>query len=175
MFWTEASLEGNVILECLYAAKTVTYHYIQEYIREVTQTDNEPSTPPANPTSQPFQLFAKQHDGRTTVLNVTSNETVGLLKWKIEELSGVPRSQFRLAINNKTLDKKETLGYYNLHQESEITVNLYIRGGQKEKWYVFYHAREVGVKFGRWDQFLKLTEGFAGNKPRAYDNEAQPG
>nr|XP_014433874.1 2'-5'-oligoadenylate synthase 1-like [Pelodiscus sinensis] len=78
---------------------------------------------------QEMQIFVKAHNGRTSVYDVRTNDTVLSLKTRVENQTGVHASQQRLTYDTKELQDDHTLAHYRIRSQSTIFLLLRLRGG----------------------------------------------
>jgi len=60
--------------------------------------------------SDQFQIFVKSINGKTRTVDVTSADTIGSIKAKIQEKEGVAPDEQRLIFGGKNLVDDKTLG-----------------------------------------------------------------
>lgn len=79
---------------------------------------------------QPVQVFVKDLDGKSRVIETLLGATVQSFKEKVAFATGVPRSQQRLLYGGKELsDNSATLASYKVARESTIHMVLRLLGG----------------------------------------------
>jgi ubiquitin C len=66
---------------------------------------------------------------KTFVINILNNESVQVLKKKIEYIEGTPINEQRLVFSCYQLDDTKTLDEYNIQKESTITLLSKLKGG----------------------------------------------
>ena len=88
-------------------------------------------------------IFTKMPNGNLISLDVTPNDSVENVKWKIHEIEGVLPDQQRLIFAGKVLDNSLTLRAYNIRRESTLYVIIEVQ---------IY----VETRIGKWIT-LKLT------------------
>uniref|UniRef100_K7FNI8 2'-5'-oligoadenylate synthetase like n=1 Tax=Pelodiscus sinensis TaxID=13735 RepID=K7FNI8_PELSI len=76
---------------------------------------------------QEMQIFVKAHNGRTSVYDVRTNDTVLSLKTRVENQTGVHASQQRLTYDTKELQDDHTLAHYRIRSQSTIFLLLRLR------------------------------------------------
>ena len=74
-----------------------------------------------------MQIFIKTLTGKTLVLDVEPSITIENIKYKIEELEGVPKEQQRLISGKELIDNNKTLSDYNICNLSNINLSLIIK------------------------------------------------
>ena len=81
-------------------------------------------------------IFVKIYDrhsaGRSIVLDVESDETIEILKIKIEEKEGISKSIQRLLHKGNILENNTSFGDCNIEKES--TLHLYFNNGYRVAW-----------------------------------------
>jgi hypothetical protein len=76
-----------------------------------------------------YQILIKTLTGLSVPLMVDENETIESLKQKISEKENVSADQQRLVYCGKQLDDNQTLGYYEIKENSTIHLVLRLKGG----------------------------------------------
>ncbi|CAJ1068783.1 ubiquitin-like protein ISG15 isoform X1 [Xyrichtys novacula] len=75
-----------------------------------------------------FQVFVKNVEGNTKTYDITKDETVDMLKRKVEKVEGVAVSQQRLIFQGKEMTSGK-LSDYNVKEHSTIEMTMRLRGG----------------------------------------------
>jgi hypothetical protein len=76
-----------------------------------------------------MQIFIRTLSGKTILLHVDIEDTIDIIKQKIQDREGVLRSQQRLIFAGKQLDNFRTLQDYNVAKNCTLQLVLRILGG----------------------------------------------
>lgn len=90
------------------------------YDTVVLQLDTKP---------QEIEIFVKDFNGRNSVYLIATSATVFDLKKKIEGHKHIPVNQQHLIYNEKELEDKKKLTYYNIRSHDTVYLVLRLRGG----------------------------------------------
>ena len=75
------------------------------------------------------QIFVKTLQGKNITLDIDDSTTIGNIKEKIRDKEGIPVDQQRIVYNGKQLEDDQTVGNYNIGNESTLHLVLRLRGG----------------------------------------------
>lgn len=78
-----------------------------------------------------MKIFIKTLTGKSIIFEVNFDETIDNVKCMIQDYEGIPINQQRLMFNGKNLENNHTLNYYNVINESTLTLELNLCGGSK--------------------------------------------
>jgi len=70
-------------------------------------------------------IFIKTLTGKSLILNVASNDTIGSVKQRIQDREGIPPDHQRLIYGSVDLQDVRTLAEYNIRKDS--TLHLVLR------------------------------------------------
>jgi len=76
-----------------------------------------------------MQLYVKTLTGKTITLDVEPNDTVKILKAKVQDKEGIPPEQQRIIWGGVQLEEDKTLNSYKIQKESVLHLVLRLRGG----------------------------------------------
>tara|TARA_B110000908_G_C10141109_1_gene396827 strand:+ start:508 stop:780 length:273 start_codon:yes stop_codon:yes gene_type:complete len=83
---------------------------------------------PQNQVPQQGQFFVKTLTGKSIVIDMNQNMTIGQVKAHIENIENIPVDQQRLIYQGKQLEDQMTLGDYNITNDATIHLVLRLRG-----------------------------------------------
>ncbi|CAG8792049.1 4319_t:CDS:2, partial [Dentiscutata erythropus] len=76
-----------------------------------------------------FLIFVKTQTGQTIDLYVTENDTIYIIKLKIQDKEGFPADKGRIIFAGKELKDEHTLEYYNIKNEDSLHLVVKSRSG----------------------------------------------
>ena len=83
---------------------------------------------PQNQVPPQGQFFVKTLTGKSIVIDMNQNMTIGQVKAHIENIENIPVDQQRLIYQGKQLEDQMTLGDYNITNDATIHLVLRLRG-----------------------------------------------
>lgn len=76
-----------------------------------------------------MQIFAKTLTGKVRAFEIESSDTVKNLKWKIQDMEGIPFDQIQILSAGKQLEDGpgRTISHYNIQENSMIHIISVLR------------------------------------------------
>jgi large subunit ribosomal protein L40e len=80
--------------------------------------------PPQPATETSMQIYVKTLTGKTLTVETANQETVEVVKRKIQNIEGIPPDQQRLVFAGRQLEDRRTLYDYSIEHESTVHLVL---------------------------------------------------
>lgn len=81
-----------------------------------------------------MQLNVKTLSGKTICIEADPDETIEVLKSRIEGKEGIPSAQQRIIFGGRQLDPQKTISDYDIEENSTLNLVLRLRGGNFVKY-----------------------------------------
>lgn len=78
-----------------------------------------------------MNVYIKTMTGSTIPIEIDEDDSIEILKEKIEKKEGIPPDQQRLVFSGKQLDNTKTISDYQIKEDSTLNLVLRLRGGKK--------------------------------------------
>jgi len=82
-----------------------------------------------SPIGVPYDIYVKTLTGKILELQVFGNDSVDVVKSKLQEAEGIPAEQQRLILAGQQLEDEKTMEYYEIGSGSILHLVLRLRGG----------------------------------------------
>lgn len=73
-----------------------------------------------------MQIFVRTISGRTITVNTERNDTVLVVKQKIEDKEGIPAGDMQIVYGGKNLEDHKTLSDYDIQVQSYNEINCFV-------------------------------------------------